>query len=155
MSPPAVTLCSRLLLRGCHLLSAAPPYFPPGLMVPFSGILSPSSPVSVLCLCHNTYRASQVVLVVKNWPANAGDVSLIPGLERPPGGGHGNPLQYSFLENLHGQRSLAGYSPWGHKALDTTERPDNNKSFYNVHVYQNIKVYTLNIHSFYLPIIPQ
>ena len=36
--------------------------------------------------------------------------------------GHGNPLQYSCLENPHGQRSLAGYSPWGHKESDTTER---------------------------------
>ena len=46
--------------------------------------------------------ASQVVLVVKNPPANAGavrDMSLIPGTGRSPGGGHGNPLQYSCLEN--------------------------------------------------------
>ena len=35
--------------------------------------------------------------------------------ERYLGGGHGNPLQYSYLENLHGQRSLVGYSPWGRK----------------------------------------
>ena len=58
--------------------------------------------------------ASQVVLVVKNSPANAGDlrdVGSIPGLGRSPGGGHGSPLQYSCLENPHGQRSLAGYSP--------------------------------------------
>ena len=38
----------------------------------------------------------------------AGDLVLIPGLERSPGGGHGNPLQYSCLENPHGQRSLVG-----------------------------------------------
>ena len=44
---------------------------------------------------------------------NMGDLSLIPGLRRFPGGGHGNPLQYSCLENSHGQRSPAGYSPWG------------------------------------------
>ena len=37
--------------------------------------------------------------VVKNPPANAGDPGLIPGLGRSPGGGHGNPLQYSCLEN--------------------------------------------------------
>ena len=37
--------------------------------------------------------------VVKNLPANAGDAGLIPGLGRPPGGGHGNPVQYSCLEN--------------------------------------------------------
>ena len=46
-------------------------------------------------------RASQVALVVKNLPAHAGDtdVSSIPGWERFPGGGCGNPLQYSCLEN--------------------------------------------------------
>ena len=58
--------------------------------------------------------AFQVVLVVKNLTANAGnirDTGLIPGLGRSPGGGHGNPFQYSCLENPHGQRSPAGYSP--------------------------------------------
>ena len=34
---------------------------------------------------------------------------------------HGNPLQYSCLESPHGLRSLAGYSVWGLKELDTTE----------------------------------
>ena len=52
---------------------------------------------------------SQVVLVVKNPPAN---------LTRE---GDGTPLQYSCLENPHGQRSLVGYSPWGCKESDTTE----------------------------------
>jgi len=52
---------------------------------------------------------------------NVGDLGSIPGLGRSPGEGHGDPLQYSCLENLHGQRSLAGYSPWGHKESDTTE----------------------------------
>ena len=52
------------------------------------------------------FQASQVVLVVKNLPPNAGDIrdsSLIPGWGRSPGGGHGNPLQYSCLENPMGQ----------------------------------------------------
>ena len=47
-------------------------------------------------------RASQLVSVVKNLPANAGDIidtGLIPGSGRSPGGGHGNPLLYSCLEN--------------------------------------------------------
>ena len=62
--------------------------------------------------------------MVKSPPANAGDVrdaGSIPGSGRSPGEGHGNPLQYSCLENLHGQRSLAGYIPWGLKESDTTE----------------------------------
>ena len=37
--------------------------------------------------------------VVKNLPTNAGDMGLIPGLGKSPGGGNGNPLQYSYLEN--------------------------------------------------------
>ena len=51
-----------------------------------------------------------------------GDLGLIPGWGRSPGGGHGHPLQYSCLENPYGRRSLAGYSSWGHKESDTTER---------------------------------
>ena len=61
---------------------------------------------------------------VKNLPANAGDageVDLIPGSGRSPGGGNGNPLQYSCLEKPHGQKSVAGYSPGGLKESDTTE----------------------------------
>jgi len=62
--------------------------------------------------------------VVKNSPANAGeirDAGSIPGLGRCPGGGHCNPLEYSCLENTHGQRRLASYSPWHRKELDVTE----------------------------------
>ena len=39
---------------------------------------------------------------------------------RSPGGGHGNPLQYSCLEHPHGQETLAGYSPWGRRDAHTT-----------------------------------
>ena len=53
---------------------------------------------------------------------NARDLGLILGLGRSPGAGHGNQLQYSCLENPHGQRSLVGYSAWGHRESDTTER---------------------------------
>ena len=49
-------------------------------------------------IIRNMNGASQVVLVVKNHPANAGDAGLIPGSRRYPGGGHGHPLQYSCLE---------------------------------------------------------
>ena len=48
------------------------------------------------------FGTSQVVLVVKNLPANAGDIrdtGSIPGSGRPPGEGHGNPLKYLSLEN--------------------------------------------------------
>ena len=58
----------------------------------------------------------------KESACNVGDMGSIPGLGRSPGGGNGNRLQYSCLENPHGQRGLVGYSPWGCKELDTTER---------------------------------
>ena len=63
-----------------------------------------------------------MVLVIKNQPANAGDMrcGFNPWLGRSPGGDHGNPLQYSCLENPI-QRNLAGYSPYGPKESDTTE----------------------------------
>ena len=51
---------------------------------------------------HRYERAFQVALMVKNPPANAGDVrdvGSIPEWGRPPGEGHGNPLQYPCLEN--------------------------------------------------------
>ena len=60
---------------------------------------------SIIWICYNLHNqswASQVALAVKKLPANAGDirdVGLIPGLGRFPGGGHENPLWYSFLEN--------------------------------------------------------
>ena len=53
--------------------------------------------------------------------SNAGDVGSILGLGRSPGGGRGNPLQYSCLENPHGQRSRASYSLRGHKESYVTE----------------------------------
>ena len=61
--------------------------------------------------------------MVKNPLASAGDIrdaGSISRLGRCPGGGHGNPLQYSCLENPHGQRSLASYHLRGHKESDTS-----------------------------------
>ena len=51
----------------------------------------------------------------KESACNVGDLGSILGLGRSPGGGHGNTLQYSCLENPHGERSPVGYSPWGHR----------------------------------------
>ena len=76
-------------------------------------------------------RASQVALVVKNPPANAGDirdVGAIPGSGRAPGAGNGNPLQYSCLKNrmdretcwatVHGvTKSQTGLSAYTHTLL--------------------------------------
>ena len=58
----------------------------------------------------------------KESTCNRGDLGSIPGLGRFPGGEHCNPLQYSSLENSHGQRSLAGYSPRSRKESDITKR---------------------------------
>ena len=68
-------------------------------------------------------RPSKVTLAVKNPPINA-------GLGRSPGGEHGNPLQYSCLENQsHGQRSLGGYG-------SEDQRVGHNLSRLNTHTLQ-------------------
>ena len=95
-------------------------------------------PVCLLCSCSERYAAFLNCSICKpKWrklkkgehpilmfpgdsdskesACNAGDLGSIPGLGRSPRGGHGNPLQYSCLENPHGQGSLAGYSPWGRR----------------------------------------
>jgi len=53
---------------------------------------------------------------------SVGDLGSIPGLGRSPGEGHGNPLQYFCL---------AGYSPWGHKESDMTDRLNTHKMMTN------------------------
>ena len=58
--------------------------------------------------------------VIKNLPANAGDLGSITGLGRSLGEGNGYPLQYSCLENSM-DRSLMGYSPWGCKESHRTQ----------------------------------
>ena len=69
-------------------------------------------------------EVSQVALLVKNLPASAGDirhVGSIPGSGRSPGGGHGNPFQYSCLENPMGRGAWRATVHWVAQELDTTE----------------------------------
>ena len=58
----------------------------------------------------------------KESACNAGDPGSIPGLVRSPGEGNSNPLQYYCLENPMNRGAWLGYSPWGRKESDTTER---------------------------------
>ena len=98
--------------RAWHLL------LPPNTREPFWGLRAPPPAVTV-------GPHLVVGLVVKNPPSSAGNVGAsgsIPGSGRSPGGGHGNPHQYSCLENPHGQRRLAGYSPWGCTELDRAKQ---------------------------------
>jgi len=69
---------------------------------------------------------------------NAWDPGLIPGLGRPSGGGNGYPLQYSCLENPHGQRSLVGHSPRDGKDSDTTEQLTLSHTYIYVCMYINL-----------------
>ena len=78
---------------------------------------------------------------------NAGDLGLIPGLVRSPGGGHGNPCQYPCLENPHGQRCLAGYSPWGLQRVRhswTTKHDTAQPCITNLHSYMNTLITLLS-----------
>ena len=58
---------------------------------------------------------------------NAGDLGLIPGSRRSPEEGNGNPLQYSCLENPHGQRSLGGLQAIGSQGVRRDRATDNSK----------------------------
>ena len=83
--------------------------------------------------------------MVKNPPINRGDLrdtGWIPGWGRFPGGEHSNPLQYSCLENLHGQRSLVGYSPWGCKESDTTAVTEHTPKILNSEFAVTVQVET-------------
>ena len=60
--------------------------------------------------------------VVKNLPAREGDAGSIPGLGRFPGGGNGNPLQYSCLENFMDRRAWRATVHEGNKESDMTEQ---------------------------------
>ena len=72
-----------------------------------------------LCLFLIILSYSPVAQIVKNLPADAGNLGLIPGSGRSPGEGNGYPL---CLREFHAQGSLVGYSPWGCKESDTTEQ---------------------------------
>ena len=75
---------------------------------------------------HEIFRGSQMGLVVKNLPANAGDIKrrgFNPWVRKIPWKRTWQPTPEFLPEESHGQRrSLAGYSPWGNKEWDTTER---------------------------------
>ena len=76
--------------------------------------------------------------VSKEYACYVGDLGLIPGLGRSPGGGHGNLLQYSCLENPHRKRSLVGCSPWGCKESDKTERLSTGLRYADLFILMNI-----------------
>ena len=65
-----------------------------------------------------------MVIVINNTPVSAGDtrdMGSIPGLGRSPGGGAWQPTPVFLSGKSHGQRSLMGHSPWGHKESNMTE----------------------------------
>ena len=65
-------------------------------------------------VCHVDFPGGSVV---KNLPANAGDTGLIPGSGRFPWRRKWNPTPVFLPGESHGQRRLAGYSPWGHERV--------------------------------------
>ena len=82
----------------------------------FSFSISPSNEYSGL-ISFTSFPDSSVG---KEFTFNAGDPGSVPGPGRSDAEGIGYPLQYSCLEHSQGQRSPAGYSPWGHKESNTT-----------------------------------
>ena len=80
--------------------------------VPGEGEAGPRPQNSAMKMLRVTVKQTHQMNVPfhKEFACNVRDLGLIPGLGRSLGGGHGNPFQYSSLENPHGQRHL-GYSP--------------------------------------------
>ena len=79
---------------------------------------------SLLCWWYCLVMGFPDVLVGKESTCNAGDAGdtdSVPGLQRSPGGGNGNPLKCAYLQKPYGQQSLAGYNPKSCKESDTTE----------------------------------
>ena len=115
------------LVKRIHLKSKRPQFDPVSGSYPGEGHGNPLQ----------YFWASLVAQMVKNLPA-----MRRPGLERSPGGRRGNPLQYSCLENPHGQRNLAGYTPWSTKELDTTEQLSTAQHIHwRISVTTHIKLY--------------
>ena len=84
-----------------------------------------------------------MAIVIKNLPVSAGDVRDLGSISRSgrsPGRGHGTPLQYFCLENPHGQRSLVGYSPWGHKESDTAEVTSHTHTHTHTHTQRRLRL---------------
>ena len=94
-----------------------------GGSLPLSGLQPPCLDMNAgvkvspkpFCCMYSTNLGFCGGLVGKESTCDVGDLGSIPGLGRSLGGGHSNPLQYSCLENPHGQRSLAGAPQWVHK----------------------------------------
>ena len=83
--------------------------------------------------------------MVKDLPANTEDMGSILGLGRSPGEGNGNLLQHSCLGKSHGRRSLAGYSPWGHKRVRcclVTKQEQNIYTYIYMYICIYIYIYT-------------
>ena len=97
-----------------HLLHSSSPTLPSG-----NHLFFVSMTLFMLCYASSGFPGGSDG---KESACNERDLGSIPGLRRSPRGGHGYPFQSSCLENPHGQRSLAGYSPWGQEELDMTEQ---------------------------------
>ena len=80
--------------------------------------------------------SSQVTIMVKNSPANAGDAGSILGSKRSPWRRAWQPASVFLPGESHGQRGLAGYSPWSNKDLDMTEGLSTQHT--HTHIYINI-----------------
>ena len=78
-------------------------------------------------------RTSQMVLVVKNLLANAGDTRDTGSIRRAPGRGNSNSLQYSCLKNSVDRET--GYSPWGCRESDTAVELSTGTTLYFFSVY--------------------
>ena len=95
--------------------------------LPLSHLGSPKIKKNNMCMLSHIRKISQINLYIKSSEninelitRETGDAGLIPGWVRSPRGGNGKPTPVFLLGESHGQKSLVGHSPWGHKEMDTT-----------------------------------
>ena len=84
-------------------------------------------PSKIVCPNFDKFETKLSSIMVINWiyrafACSVGDLSLILGSGRSPGEGQWQPTPVFLPGEFHGQKSLVGCSPWGHKGSDTTEQ---------------------------------
>ena len=107
------TVMNNLACRSSHPCVGQIYLFHPGLLSLVLCMLWTHWPLTGFCI----FYSFPLRLRGKKSICNAGDIGSIPVSAKSPGEGNDNLLQYSCLENSHGQRSLAGYRPWRHKRV--------------------------------------
>ena len=149
---PAIPVLGKYLEKNMVQKDTCTPVFIAALFTILKTWKQPKCPLTkewikkMLCVCIHTYTyGCSGGSVSKESACNTRDIkdmASIPGSGRSPGEGSGNPAPVFLPGESHGQRSLAGYSPWGHKELDTTEWLTHTHKTYILYIHRHTHINT-------------